>query len=76
MKPRWFEFWKKPRRLGPWMCWLGGGKGYQKRQVGLLNDAGGFACRWPKLVQFLGGLPALEFVVSPDRQWMAYTNDQ
>ncbi len=26
-----------------------------------------------KLVPFLGGLPALEFVVSPDRQWMAYT---
>jgi Tol biopolymer transport system component len=25
------------------------------------------------LVPFLGGLPAQQFVVSPDRQWMAYT---
>ena len=32
-----------------------------------------FDPRAGKLVPFLGGLPALEFVVSPDRKWMAYT---
>jgi Tol biopolymer transport system component len=32
-----------------------------------------FDPRAGKLVPFLGGLSALQFVISPDRQWMAYT---
>jgi eukaryotic-like serine/threonine-protein kinase len=30
--------------------------------------------RQKRFVPFLGGLPAAEFVVSPDKQWMAYTD--
>jgi Tol biopolymer transport system component len=81
VQPRWFEFWKKPMAVKTHgqstkhhRCRSGAG---QQKPVcagtdGIRNNAG-FDPRAGKLVSFLGGLPALEFVVSPDRQWMAYT---
>jgi len=81
IKPRWFEFWKKPEAIR-----LTGNQLNITDAVPARDSKGLFVLgrvesgtmqvfdpRAGKLVPFLGGLPALEFVVSPDRQWMAYT---
>ena len=81
MTPRWFEFWKKPgavRLTGNQLNITDAVPARDSKSLFVLGrvDSGTmqvFDPRAGKLVQFLGGLPALEFVVSPDRQWMAYT---
>jgi len=81
VQPRWFEFWKRPiaalitgnqidiRALAP------GPDGESLFVVGEA-DQGAMQVFDPasgKYVPFLNGLPALSFVISPDRQWMAYS---
>jgi eukaryotic-like serine/threonine-protein kinase len=81
IKPRWFEFWKKPwaiRLTGNQLNITDAVPARDSKSLFVLGrvDSGTmqvFDPRAGKLVPFLGGLPALEFVVSPDRQWMAYT---
>ena len=81
IKPRWFEFWKKPgamRLTGNQLSITDAVPARDSKSLFVLGrvDTGTmqvFDPRAGKLVPFLGGLPALEFVVSPDRQWMAYT---
>jgi Tol biopolymer transport system component/tRNA A-37 threonylcarbamoyl transferase component Bud32 len=81
MKPRWFEFWKKPgamRLTGNQLNISDAVPARDSKSLFVLGrvDSGAmqvFDPRAGKLVPFLGGLPMLQFVVSPDRQWMAYT---
>jgi eukaryotic-like serine/threonine-protein kinase len=81
MKPRWFEFWKKPeamRLTGNQLNITDAVPARDSKSLFVLGrvESGTmqvFDPRAGKLVPFLGGLPAQQFVVSPDRQWMAYT---
>ena len=81
MKPRWFEFWRKPeaiRLTGNQLNITDAVPARDSKSLFVLGrvESGTmqvFDPRAGKLVPFLGGLPVLEFVVSPDRQWMAYT---
>ena len=81
VQPRWFEFWKKPQAIrltGNQLNITDAAPARDSKSLYVLGrvDAGAmqvFDPRAGKFVPFLGGLPALEFVVSPDRQWMAYT---
>ncbi|HEY1730128.1 MAG TPA: hypothetical protein VGG15_00170, partial [Terriglobales bacterium] len=80
-KPRWFEFWKKPgaiRLTGNQLSITDATPARDSKSLYVLGrvEAGAmqvFDPRAGKLVPFLGGLPASQFVVSPDRQWMAYS---
>jgi serine/threonine protein kinase/WD40 repeat protein len=80
-KPRWFEFWKKPgaiRLTGNQLTITDATPARDSKSLYVLGrvEAGAmqvFDPRAGKLVPFLGGLPASQFVVSPDRQWMAYS---
>jgi serine/threonine protein kinase len=79
--PRWFEFWKKPaavRITGNQVNTTDAAPARDSRSLFVLGrlETGTslvFDPRIGKLVPFLGGLSALQFVISPDRQWMAYT---
>ena len=79
--PRWFEFWKKPgaiRLTGNQLNITDATPARDNKSLYVLGrvEAGAmqvFDPRAGKLVPFLGGLPASQFVVSPDRQWMAYS---
>jgi serine/threonine protein kinase/Tol biopolymer transport system component len=81
VKSRWFEFWKKPeaiRLTGNQLNITDATPARDSKSLYVLGrvESGAmqvFDPRAGKLVPFLGGLPALELVVSPDRQWMAYT---
>ena len=81
-KPRWFEFWKKPeamRLTGNQLNITDATPARDSKSLYVLGrvEAGVmqvFDPRAGKLVPFLGGLPASQLVVSPDRQWMAYTD--
>jgi hypothetical protein len=79
--PRWFEFWKTPeavRITGNQVQIEASAPGRDGNSLFVLGrmDQGqmqAFDPRTKKFVPFLDGLAALEFVISPDRQWMAYT---
>jgi Tol biopolymer transport system component len=79
--PRWFESWKKPeavRITGNQVNTTDAAPARDSRSLFVLGrlETGTslvFDPRIGKLVPFLGGLSALQFVISPDRQWMAYT---
>jgi serine/threonine protein kinase len=79
--PRWFELWKKPeavRITGNQVNTTDAAPARDSRSLFVLGrlETGTslvFDPRAGKLVPFLGGLSALQFVISPDRQWMAYT---
>ncbi|MGC2619894.1 MAG: protein kinase [Acidobacteriaceae bacterium] len=80
--PRWFEFWKKPQAVritGNQINTTDAAPARDSRSLFVLGrlETGTSLVLDPrseKLVPFLGGLSALQFVVSPDRQWMAYTD--
>ncbi len=79
--PRWFEFWKRPSavRITGNQVGIGGLAPSRDSKTGFLLgtlDQGAMEVYNPQAKQFepfLRGLSALEFVISPDRQWMAYT---
>ncbi len=81
VKPRWFEFWKKPepiRLTGNQLNITDATPARDSKSLFVLGrvESGAMQVFDPgagKLVPFLGGLPASELVVSPDRRWMAYT---
>jgi serine/threonine protein kinase/Tol biopolymer transport system component len=79
--PRWYEFWKSassvrltgnqldiqgvaPARAGGALFALG------RLQQGAMQV---FDLRTKSFRTYLGGLPATDFVISPDREWIAYT---
>ena len=79
--PRWFEFWKKPapvRITGNQIPILASTPSRDSRGLFVLSrmDEGAMRAYDPqskKLAPFLEDLSMLGFVISPDRQWMAYT---
>ena len=79
--PRWFEFWKKPapvRLTGNQIPILASTPSRDSRGLFVLSrmDEGAMRAydpRMKKLAPFLDDLSMLGFVISPDRQWMAYT---
>jgi WD40 repeat protein len=82
LTPRWFEFWKKPsavmisgNQVG--ILGLAPGRDGESLYVMAQMDQGEMYVSDPhsgKFVPFLDGLPAIWFAISPDRQWMAYTD--
>jgi serine/threonine protein kinase/Tol biopolymer transport system component len=80
--PRWFEFWKKPapvRITGNQIPIQASTPSRDSRALFVLGrmDEGGMRAYDPqlkKLAPFLEDVSMLEFVISPDRQWMAYTD--
>jgi Tol biopolymer transport system component len=80
--PRWFEFWKKPapvRITGNQIPILASTPSRDSRGLFVLGrmDEGAMRAYDPqskKLAPFLDDLSMLGFVISPDRQWMAYTD--
>jgi len=79
--PRWFEFWKKPapvRLTGNQIPILDSTPSRDSRGLFVLSqmDQGAMRVYDPalkKLAPFLEDLSMLGFVISPDRQWMVYT---
>jgi DNA-binding winged helix-turn-helix (wHTH) protein/dipeptidyl aminopeptidase/acylaminoacyl peptidase len=78
--PRWFEFWKKPaavRITGNQLTILGAAPARDSKSLFVLGrpDQGAMQVldlATGKFVPYLDGLNAVNFVISPDRQWMAY----
>ena len=78
--PRWFEFWKKPtavRITGNQLTILGAAPARDSKSLFVLGrpDQGAMQVldlNTGKFVPYLDGLNAVNFVISPDRQWMAY----
>ncbi|HLH05354.1 MAG TPA: protein kinase [Bryobacteraceae bacterium] len=79
--PRWYQFWKKPKavRLTGNQLDIEGTApardGTALFVLGRLRQGAMqfFDLRTRNFNSFLRGLPAIEFVISPDRKWMAYT---
>ncbi len=79
--PRWFEFWKKPtavRITGNQIPILASIPARDGNGLYVLArmDEGAMRAYDPhseKLVPFLDDVSMVQFVISPDRQWMAYT---
>jgi eukaryotic-like serine/threonine-protein kinase len=80
VSPRWFEFWKKPaavRITGNQVDIRAVIPARDSKSLFVLGqlEQGAIQALDPhtkKFVPFLDGLPAIQFVISPDRQWMAY----
>lgn len=79
--PRWYEFWKKPhavRLTGNELNIEGAAPARADAVLFVLGELQQGAMHFFDLRRrtfnpFLQGLPAAEFVISPDRKWMAYT---
>jgi serine/threonine protein kinase len=79
--PHWFEFWKKPaavRITGNQISILASAPSRDSRGLFVLSkmDEGAMRAYDPllkKLAPLLEDVSMLGFVISPDRQWMAYT---
>lgn len=79
--PRWFEFWKKPvavRITGNQIPIVASAPARDSHHLFVLGKSVQGAMqaldpRTGRLEPYLGGLSASEVVISPDRQWMAYT---
>ena len=79
--PRWFTFWQKPtavRITGNQVNIDAAVPARDSKSLFVLGklEEGAMQVLDPatgKLVQFLDELPALDFAISPDRRWMAYT---
>jgi serine/threonine protein kinase len=81
VEPRWFELWKKPYAVRVTSNQLSirdftptrDGKGLYV--LGLMDEGAmrAYDPAFKKLVPFLENLSMLQFVISPDRQWMAYS---
>jgi Tol biopolymer transport system component len=81
VSPRWFELWKKPtpiRITGNQMPIVASAPARDSKRLFVLGrmDEGAMQVLDPrtgKLEPFLGGLAANELVISPDGQWMVYS---
>ena len=82
LEPPWYEFWKKPSavRLTPGQPQVTGmapsRDGDEMFVVGRLAQGSlhFYDEKEKRFLPYLGGLPAMQLVVSPDRQWMAYAD--
>ncbi len=79
--PSWYEFWEKPsavRITGNQIEIQGYTPARDSKSLFVLGrlEEGAMVALDPqtkRFVPFLNGIAALDFVISPDRQWMAYT---
>jgi eukaryotic-like serine/threonine-protein kinase len=82
LEPRWYEFWKKPYavRLTPGQpevtALAPSRDGNGMFVVGRLAQGSMhfYDGKEKRFLPYLGGLPATQLVVSPDRKWMVYTD--
>jgi Tol biopolymer transport system component len=82
LEPRWYEFWKKPYavRLTPGQPEVTGmtpsrdGNGMFVVARLAQGSMHFYDEKEKRFLPYLGGLPATQLVVSPDRKWMAYTD--
>ena len=82
VKPRWLEFWKHPtatKLTSGEMEIFDGIPSRDSKQLFVLGriSQGAMQVYDPqqkRFAPFLGGLSAAEFVISPDKQWMVYTD--
>jgi hypothetical protein len=82
LEPRWYEFWNKPYavRLTPGQpevtAMAPSRDGNGMFVVGRLAQGSlhFYDEKEKRFLPYLGGLPATQVVVSPDRKWMAYTD--
>jgi serine/threonine protein kinase len=82
LEPRWYEFWNKPYavRLTPGQpevtAVAPSRDGNGMFVVGRLGQGAMhfYDEKEKRFLPYLGGLPATQLVVSPDRKWMAYTD--
>jgi eukaryotic-like serine/threonine-protein kinase len=80
VKPRWFEFWRKPMPVRLTGNQIDIRAFVPSRDSTMLFALGGmdqglmqvFDPNTHKFVPFLDGIAARDFIVSPDRQWMVY----
>lgn len=81
LPPRWYEFWRKPRAVrltGNQLDIQGSAPAHDGSALFVLGRLQQGAMqfldlRTKKFAPFLQGLPATEFMISPNREWMAYT---
>jgi eukaryotic-like serine/threonine-protein kinase len=81
VRPRWFEFWKKPRAAMLTGNQIDIEASVPSRDAKTLFDLGRldqgamqvFDPKTESMAPFLDGVSALSFVISPDRQWMVYS---
>jgi serine/threonine protein kinase/Tol biopolymer transport system component len=82
VQPRWFEFWKKPTAVRLMADQIDVRSATPSRDSSGLfvigRIPGGamqvYDSKQNRFVPFLGGLPASNLVVSPDKKWMAYSD--
>jgi eukaryotic-like serine/threonine-protein kinase len=82
LEPRWFEFWKKPSAVQltpgqPEVTAMAPSRdGNGMFVVGRLAQGSMhfYDEKEKRFLPYLGGLPATQLVVSPDRKWMVYTD--
>ncbi len=82
IEPRWYEFWSKPHAVRltqdqPEVTAMAPSRdGNGIFVVGRLSQGAMhfYDDKEKRFVPYLDGLPASQFVVSPDRQWMVYTD--
>jgi serine/threonine protein kinase len=82
LEPRWYEFWKRPSvvRLTPGQPEVTGmapsRDGNGMFVVGRLAQGSmhSYDEKEKRFLPYLGGVPATQLVVSPDRKWMVYTD--
>jgi eukaryotic-like serine/threonine-protein kinase len=81
VQPRWFEFWKKPKRVritGNEIAIVDAipsrdSKGLYTLEQMDQGESRIFDPRSGHMLPYLNGASLQQFVISPDRQWMAYT---
>jgi eukaryotic-like serine/threonine-protein kinase len=82
LQPNWYEFWKKPSAVGltrgqPEVIGIAPSRdGNGMFVVGRLAQGSihSYDPKEKRFLPYLGGLPASQLVVSPDRKWMVYTD--
>ena len=82
VQPRWFEFWKKPtavRLMANQIDVLSATPSRDSTGLFVIGRIPGGAMqvydsKQNRFVPYLGGLPASNLVVSPDKKWMAYSD--
>jgi WD40 repeat protein len=82
VQPRWFEFWKKPtsvRLTAGQIDMLDATPSRDSTGLFMIGRIPGGAMqvydsKQNRFVPYLGGLPASNLVISPDKKWMAYSD--
>ena len=82
LEPRWFEFWRKPaaaRLMAEQIDVMSATPSRDSTGLFVIGRIPGGAmqvydAKQHRYIPYLGGLPASDFAISPDRQWMVYVD--